>query len=409
MQRSGAGARRADSAEFHTLRFSNGEMMKSEINEIIKKHEESRSSGINLIASENYLSEDVRKALGGDLAGRYHADWYGGTRYAREMIETTEDLAKELFGAEHAMVSPLSGNLCDLAALFAYTAPGDRVAILPFTVGGYPFGIEKFHRERVFIPVDEASFQMNIDGIGNMYGSHEIKLTILGSSFLLFPQPVTEVVYRNNEAENPGCCVYDGSHVLGLIASGEFQDPLNEGAEVLFGSTHKSFYGPQGGIILTNSSEHEETLRNYLDLDIDGGIGLVDNIHMNRIAALGLAMEEMLEDRDYGARVIRNAKALAKRLDELDVPVKFGNRGFTESHQVLLDMDAAEAVNLCHRLEKVGIYIDVGGRLGTAEITHRGMRGSDVDEIAELIGEVYHKRGGEKIRERVRRVAEGSR
>lgn len=380
-------------------------MFRSKIEEIIKKHEESRTTGINLIASENYLSPNVRRALGGDLAGRYHADWYGGSRFAREIIETTEGMAKELFRVAHAILSPLSGNICDLAALFAFTSPGDKVAILPFTVGGYPFGIEKFHRERVFIPVDEVSFQMDLDGIERMYGSHEIKLTILGSSFLLFPQPVAEVVERNRGSENPGCCVYDGSHVLGLMACGQFQDPLKEGAEILFGSTHKSFYGPQGGIILTNSSEHAETLRNFLEIDIETGIALVDNVHMNRIAALGLAMEEMLEDRGYGARVISNAKTLATRLDELDVPVKFRDRGFTGSHQVLLDIDAELAVELCHRLENIGIYIDVGGRLGTAEITHRGMGGPEIDEIAEFIGEVYHGRTGGDLRERVRRIA----
>ena len=371
------------------------------IMELIEKHERYRSSGINLIASENYLSEEVRKALSSDLAGRYHTEWYGGSGYAQEILEHTESAARKLFGAKHALVSPISGNICDLAMLFTFTSPEDNIAMLPFTVGGYPLGVAKFHRNRISIPANEDSFKIDMDLTRAMMVREKIKLTILGSSFILFPQPVQEISDFIADTGHPSRLVYDGSHVLGLIGSGVFQDPLIEGAEVLFGSTHKSLYGPQGGMILTNSSDHAARLRNFLEIDIETGIGLVDNVHMNRVAALGIAMEEMIDDRDYGKRVVANARLLAASLDELGVPVRFKDQGFTRSHQILLEMDQENAVEFCNRLERTGIFIDIGGRLGVAEITHRGMERSEVEELADIIADVYHKGGGEEAKSRV--------
>ena len=126
---------------------------------------------------------------------------------------------------------------------------------------------------------------------------------------------------------------------------------------------------------------------------------------MNRIAALGLAIEEMMEDRDYGTRVVDNAKSLARALDELGVPVRFKERGFTRSHQVLLRIEGEEAKDLCHRLESVGIFMDIGGRLGTAEVTHRGMGPEEMDEIASLICDVFRRKNVDTVREDVLKLA----
>lgn len=373
--------------------------------DLVKKHERLRSNGINLIASENFLSENVRQVLASDLAGRYHTEWYGGSRFAREIIETTESLARRLFRVKHVIVTPLSGNICDLTALFAFTSPGDRIAMVSFNVGGYPLGAGKFNRELVPLPFDEANFEIDVGRAEKLIAEKNVKLTILGSSFILFPQPVRELS-RFIKDSLPSCrCVYDGAHVLGLIACGEFQDPIREGAEVLFGSTHKSFYGPQGGMILTNSAEHAENMRNFLEIDLENGIGLVDNPHMNRVAALGVALGEMLSDRSYGKSVIRNAKALAHALDDSGMPVKYKERGYTESHQLLLDIDPKLAEEFCRKLEKVGIFIDVGGRLGVAEVTHRGFGESDMDRIAEVMAEVYHKGVRKNVRKLVMRLA----
>ncbi len=384
-------------------------MPNSEISQLIEKHERLRSEGLNLIASENCLSAQVKKALGSDLAGRYHTEWYGGSKIAQEIIKKTEKLACKLFNVKYAIVNPLSGNVCDLTTLFTFTSPGDGVAMVPFTAGGYPFGIGKFDRKRLFLPTDERTFEIDVETSKRFIEEKRPKLTILGASFILFPQPIREISEHIKALGEPAHCVYDGSHVLGLIACNQFQDPLREGVEVLFGSTHKTFYGPQGGILLTNSSEHADALRNFMEIDLELGIGLVDNPHMNRIAALGIAIEEILDDKDYGRHVIENAKALAKGLDELGVPVRFKDRGFTKSHQILLNLEEERAQRFCIELENVGIYIDVAGRLGTAEITHAGMREPEMSALAQLISEVYKKGLSDDLKNRVKKLSRSSR
>ena len=369
----------------------------------MKRHEKLRAEGLNLIASENYLSPAAREALASDLAGRYHSDFYGGSKFAREVIETTEELAERLFRARHAIVSPLSGTMCDLAVMLAYTEPGDAVAMVPFSAGGFPLGVQKFHRRMVHLPVDDDQ-QINICQAKSLISEEKVKLTILGASYLLFPHPVKELGRFIKDAQLPCLLGYDGSHVLGLIACGEFQDPLREGAEILFGSTHKTLYGPQGGMILTNSAEHERTLRNLLDIDLETGIGLVDNPHVNRIAALGVALEELLKDRGYGKRVIRNAKMLARALDESGVPVRFRRRGYTESHQILLDLSPEKAREFCHQLERVNIFIDVAGRIGVAEVTRRGMGSSEMLRVAELMAQVYKNGPAPELKKQVKRL-----
>ncbi|MEM3421635.1 MAG: hypothetical protein QW835_04410 [Candidatus Hadarchaeum sp.] len=376
----------------------------SEIAALVKKHEELRANGINLIASENCLSSAAREALASDLAGRYHSDFYGGSRFAQEIIETTEQLAEKLFRAKHALVSPLSGTMCDLAVMLAFTVPEEKVAMVPFSSGGFPLGVQKFHRRLVQLSVNEQSYEIDLNHARKTIAEERVRLTILGASYILFPHPVKELSQFIESEELPCLLGYDGSHVLGLIACGEFQDPLREGAEILFGSTHKSLYGPQGGLILTNSSEHEQKLRNFLDIDLETGIGLVDNPHVNRIAALGVVLEELLRDRSYGRRVVRNAQSLAKALDESGVPVRFKQRGYTQSHQILLDLNPTAAERLCRQLEQVNIFIDVAGRLGVAEVTHRGMGLPEMFKIAEVISSVYKKGPSTELKRKIRQL-----
>jgi glycine hydroxymethyltransferase len=380
-------------------------MVESVIAELVAKHEKMRAEGLNLIPSENWLSPAVRAALATDLAGRYHSSWYGGTEHIVKLIEETEKLAKRIFRARFALVTPLSGLTCDLTVLHTFTRPGDKVAIPPFTHGGFPFGISKFHRQRVFLPVDESTYVPDAGKAGTVLSAERPALAFLGSSFIFFPHPVKAVVDHVRAQNLPSKVVFDGAHVLGLIATGEFQDPLREGAEVLFGSTHKSLYGPQGGLILTNSKELDEQMRSFLDVDVESGIGLVDNPHMNRIAALGIALEELERDRGYGTQVIKNAKALARALEEQGVPVRFGDRGYTESHQLLLNIKEPRAVELCHRMEKAGIFCDEGGRLGTGEVTHRGMREDDMAEVGALFAEVYKRGARDATRKAVQKLA----
>ncbi|MFW5907441.1 MAG: serine hydroxymethyltransferase [Candidatus Natronoplasma sp.] len=362
-------------------------MKNTKIETLIERHERLREDGLNLIASENKLLDEAKRALSSDLSGRYHSDYYGGTEVIREIMERTEKMAERVFGVEHAFIKPVSGNICDLNVLFSFTDPGDSVAMIPYDNGGYPLGLEKFDRERIDIPTEEDSYEIDIEMAEEVYRGDAPDLTILGASYIPFPHPVEAISEFMSEKDRP--LVYDGSHVLGLIATGEFQSPLEEGADILIGSTHKSFYGPQGGLILTDRDEYAEEIRRYQDIDLETGIGLVDNPHVNRIAALGITLEAMLEDPGYGDRVVKNAKTLASSLEKNGVPIKFAEKGYTESHQIFIDMEWERSKEFCELLEKEKIFIDITGRIGVAEVTRRGMDESDMQDIAEKIAEVY--------------------
>jgi glycine hydroxymethyltransferase len=367
----------------------------SRITTLITEHQKNRESGINLVASENFLSPKVRDALSCDLAGRYHSYWYGGTEQAAKIIKETEDLAKKAFNAKFAIVTSLSGNMCDLAVLCAFTEPKDTVAMMTLDAGGYPFGVQKFHRKLLQLPADSYSYQLILDEAKRLILDNNVKLTILGPSFIPFPHPVREL---SEAISKKSTFVFDGSHVLGLMACKRFQEPLKEGAEVLIGSTHKSLYGPQGGLVLTDSESHYEKLDEMLGFDVDEGIGLVDNPHVNRIAALGVALEELQDDPGYADRIVANARSLAASLDDLKVPLKFKEQDYTQSHQLFLDMEFEDATSLCHRLEKFGIYLDIAGRFGVAEITHQGMEEADMHFIAHAISEVFFDRAHDGLK-----------
>lgn len=356
----------------------------SKIQELVNQHETHRKEGINLIASENYLSQSVRKTLGSDLAGRYHSEWYGGSKHAREIIEETKKLAQKLFGVKHAIVTSLSGNLCDLAVVFAFTNTDDNIAMVPESKGGYPLDLSLFARKRISLPMNNG--RMDAPNAVQTIQENQVNLTVLGASFIVFPFPVRQIC---SKIKNQSVSVFDGSHVLGLIAGDEFQDPLKEGADVLIGSTHKTLYGPQGGLVLTNSKEKYEKMSAFLEFGAEDSIGLIDNPHVNRIAALGIALEEMLQDNTYAPQVVKNAQTLARSLHEQGVPIKFKNEGFTRSHQILLDIPMEKTRLLCHHLEEIGVFIDIAGRIGTAEVTHIGMNESEMRRIAEIIKQVY--------------------
>ncbi len=354
--------------------------------ELVEEHDRQRARGLNLVASETWVSPDVRRALGSDLAGRYAHEFYGGSERAVQVKHRTEALARELFDVDHAFVTPLSGNVCDLALIHGFTGPGDEVAMVPWSHHGYPMNLDVLHRERVAWPMVEDTPQIDVGALEAFYRDHPVPLGILGSSLMPFPHPVEEAVA---EAPEGTVVAYDGAHVLGLIATGAFQSPLATGADLLVGSTHKSLPGPQGGLALTNDDDVAEVLEGLLELDVERGIGLVDNPHPHRIAALGVALEELRERPTYGADVVENSKTLARALDQRGVPVRFPDLGYTESHQVVLDLAPDDAQALCHDLATVGIYVDALGRVGTAEATWRGLGPEAMEETAEIVAEVH--------------------
>jgi glycine hydroxymethyltransferase len=207
------------------------------------------------------------------------------------------------------------------------------------------------------------------------------KVVVFGASRILFPHPVRELAKLAREI---GAHVgFDGSHVLGLIGGEQFQDPLREGASVLFGSTHKSFFGPQGGIILADN-EHGEVIKSRILP------AFVDNAHWNRVAALALSLAEMKKfGRAYAEQLVRNSQTLAKELADMGFPVACSELGFTRSHQVFLDYGGnRRGRTVARTLEKANIIVDCGVRVGVCEATRRGMKENEMGRIAEFMKRV---------------------
>jgi glycine hydroxymethyltransferase len=309
-----------------------------------------------------------------------------GTRYTDEIQAETENLAKQVFSAKYADVRPLSGHSADMILLSGLTKRGDKIMVVGKQFGGYP-GISEDGYPKIYgLQICEFPFNQHIFNIDTEQAARAIeveqpRVVMFGASMILFPHPVRAL---REACEKTGAKIaFDGSHVLGLIAGKQFQDPLGEGAEVLIGSTHKSFFGPQGGIILAN--EYQERLRSAIFP------GIVDNAHWNRIAALYVALSEMKKfGKRYARQIVRNSKALAKALDQHGISLIGKDLGFTESHQTIVTISSAEeAVQMARKLEEANIIVDSGIRIGTCEETRRGMREPEMDRIAELIARVW--------------------
>lgn len=357
-----------------------------EIMELVKQHELWRGTRcLNLIPSENIMSPQVRGLLSSEMAHRYTSPerFYMGTRFIDELQDYGEDVAKRLFKADSADLRPLSGHVADLIFLASFGRPGDILMCVSAPDGGYPGVWERGLPSILGIEVRSLPFsrsKMNVDIEAAVAEITRVKpkLILLGASLFLFPHPVHEVAEAAMEAD--AHLGFDGSHVLGLIGGGRFQSPLQEGSSVLLGSTHKTFFGPQGGIILADS-EHGEVIKERTHP------AFVDNAHWNRVAALTLALSEMEKfGKAYAHQVIRNAKALGCCMDDLGLPVSGANLGYTESHQILLDYGGyKEGRKVARRLEQANIVADCGVRFGTCEVTRRGMEESEMEQIAQLV------------------------
>jgi len=266
------------------------------------------------------------------------------------------------------------------------TRPGESILTVNPANGGYPGisdqGYPPFVNVRnLYFPFDSERMNIDVEKAKGLIEDEKPNLVVFGQSFFLFPHPVKDLV---DSCRSAGSHVaFDASHVMGLIAGGEFQKPLLEGADLVLGSTHKSFFGPQGGMMFgTKTSQVTVRSRQFP--------GLVDNAHWNRVAALTWALDEFRRNgKKYALQVIANAKALGKALHEQGLPVKCAEYGFTESHQVHLDLAEDKVESFTTRLEDANIIVDKGVRFGTNELTRHGMKAREMEKIAEMIGRIY--------------------
>lgn len=370
---------------------------------LIDKHESKLNRSLNLVASENLISADVRRALSCDVSMRYcippederpPAIWdYPNQSEVRAIASETERLARAIFHAEYADSRPLSGNQVAQIVLMTLATRGDTVWSVPSDCGGHFATRVISEREGlnlVPIPYDRNRGVIDIDAARKLARTQPPRLVFLDASMQLFPHPVADL----REALGPAPIIsYDASHTMGLIAGGAFQSPLDEGADLLHGSTHKTLWGPQKGLITVRkdgpiAARIKEVVVPFF----------VSNVHVHHVAALGIALEESLQfGSDYARAVIRNAKTLAQSLAHRGIDVLFSELGATESHQVMVDLgDKARSLDIWNRLQRAGLNTNAialpfrrsyGLRIGVAEATRRGLAVEEMHKIAEWISQ----------------------
>lgn len=367
-----------------------------DIDNLLKKHLVYREGCLNLIASENYASEKVRSYLGCDFSNRYGCystldpsdREYTGNKYIHEFEMATQELIKDIFKAKYADLRPIGGHMAGMSVVLALLEPGDLVIEVNLKDWGHglvgPMCQVKQFDETIKVEYMKFTEDREVDAEALKAQVRELrpKLVIFGGSGTLFQEPVKEL--RPLADELGFYIAYDAAHVTGLIASGVFRNPLEEGADIMFGSTHKSFPGPQGGFVVSNNKELIIKVGNTLSPS------LVTSHHLNRLPALAASILEMKEfGKEYGEQIVKNSKALAEALDKYGFNVMGKNKGFTESHLLLLNLGGIIDSAPAKYLEKAGILVsdDFSGgapevRIGTPEITRKGFKEDDMEQVA---------------------------
>ncbi len=385
------------------------------------EHQKWFEESIPLIASENVMSPLAKEMIITDLNNRYaeglpHHRYYQGNKIYDEIEIKTEELIKELFNSPQADVRPISGTNANQAVIFAFSSPGDKIMAPSLDSGAHissaEFGAVGFRGlKTVNMEFNTELMEIDVDKTKKKILEEKPKVCLFGFSVFLFPAPIKELKEAMDEVR---CKVwYDGAHVLGLIAGKRFQDPLREGAHVITGSTHKTFPGPQHGVIIGNTSEEDWKL-------VRRGVfpGVLSNHHLGNVAALGVTAAEMLEFGEaYAENIIQNAQKLAQSLHELGFKVLAEKNGFTRSHTILVNVvDKGGGKYVAEKLEANNIILNKnmipgdsnkrsqdpsGIRIGTQEVTRLGMGKSEMSYIAELINNALK---GKDVREEVKEL-----
>ena len=385
--------------------------------DLLQQHHKWFQESIPLIASENIPSPAVREAIITDFGNRYAEGWpgervYAGCKYIDQVEFKCIDLMKQLYNAEFVDVRPISGVVANLAVYTAFTEPGDTLLALSIPSGGHitsgkkelggtAGAVKGLNVE--YLPLDYK--ELNIDVEKAKTKIQELatkgkppKFVMFGASVFPFPHPVKELA---ETIHSVGATVgYDAAHVAGLIAGGQFQDPLKEGADVVSLSTHKTFFGPQHGSILSWDKHADKIKKATFP-------GMVSNHHLHTVAGLAIACAEMLEfGKEYTEQIVKNAKALGQALYEKGFNVLAQHKGFTQSHVILIDITKhGDGGTIEETLEKANVIINrnllpwdikegrhfmhPGGiRLGVSEVTRLGMKEPEMKWIADFVKRV---------------------
>ena len=385
--------------------------------DLLEKHHNWFKSSIPLIASENIPSPAVREAIVSDFGNRYAEGWpgervYAGCIYIDEVEIICNELAKKVFKSEFADCRATSGVVANLAIYSAFSNPGDYMLAASIPTGGHISHGKKEHSGTAGLvhglniehyPFSKEDMTIDVDAtkkkVSEMISNgKKPAIAMFGGSLFLFPHPVKELASFMHD--NGIYINYDGAHVAGLIAGGQFQDPIGEGTDSMTMSSHKTLWGPQGGIIVS-LERHADSIKKAIFP------GNTSSHHLHHVAGKAIALAESLEfGKEYAKQVISNAKTLAESLANFGFRVLGEKRGYTESHQLAVDVsNFGDGGTIEKELEKANIILNrqllpgdiksgkhymhpSGVRIGVPEVTRLGMKESEMKEIASFIKQI---------------------
>ena len=396
--------------------------MSSKIFTYIEQEKQRQKEHLELIASENFVSENVLKAAGSILTNKYaegypNKRYYGGCEFVDKIELETIELAKILFNVQYANVQPHSGSSANLAVFKALLKHGDKIMSMRLDHGGhlthgYAKNFSGQDYQAVFYGLDPVTEALNYNEIERLAIAEKPQLIIAGYS--AYPLTVDFKRFKEIADEVGALFLVDMAHIAGLVATGLHPSPFPH-ADVVTSTTHKTLRGPRGGIILTNSKEIIRKVNSAIFPGIQGGP------LMHIIAAKGIAFEEALQDSfvDYQKQIVANAKTMAAEFLRLGYKL-IGNR--TDNHLMLIDVKSSLGITgreAEQRLEQVNItcnknsipndtespMITSGIRIGTPAITTMGLKEKDCIEVVQLIHLALTTENTEEIKNRVIKIA----
>lgn len=372
----------------------------AKIFEAIQLERKRQESKIELIASENFVSEAVMEAQGSVLTNKY-AEGYPGRRYygGCEHVDVVEDIARErakqIFGAEYVNVQPHSGAQANMGVYFTILEHGDTVLGMNLSHGGHlthgsPVNFSGVQYNFVEYGVDEVTHRINYDDVLEKARKHKPKLIVAGAS--AYPRAIDFKRFREIADEVGAYFMVDMAHIAGLVAAGLHENPVPY-ADFVTTTTHKTLRGPRGGMILC-----KEEFGKKIDKSIFPGIQGGPLMHV--IAAKAVSFGEALQDsfKTYAQNIIDNAKRLAEKLQSEGLTLVSGG---TDNHLLLVDVRSLQLTGKVaeHVLDEIGItvnkntipfetespFVTSGIRIGTAAVTSRGFGLEEMDEIGSII------------------------
>ena len=387
-----------------------------EIADLIEREIQRQNEGLELIASENFVSPAVLEAMGSPLTNKYAEGlpgkrYYGGCEVIDEVEQLAIDRAKQLFGAEHANVQPHSGAQANYAAMTSFLKPGDTFLGMDLSNGGHlthgsPVNFSGMLFRAISYGVTDEGF-LDYDDMRKKAREHRPKLVLAGYS--AYSRVIDFAAFAEVAKEIGAIFMVDMAHFAGLVATGHYPSPVPH-ADVVTTTTHKTLRGPRGGLILSRA-EHAKAIDKAVFPGSQGGP--LEHV----IAAKAVCFREALDPsfKRYSAQVVANAKALAAALVERGFHIVSGgtdnhlmlvdlrNRGLTgKVAQASLDLAAITVNKNTVPKETQSPFVTSGVRIGTPAVTTRGMREGEMRRIAELIDRVLRAPDDEGVRNAVK-------